>query len=437
MSSQLTYKKAQSIKLEEMQQLQEGIYYKRNPAIGNSLSVILLRSKGDADAIDIGNTIRDLWQNLRNLKKGIVKDLDVDFSHRLSGELSILVGYGPSVFKIKSVRKKKPEAFDDKWLFNKPSPLGGGALVNGSDLTYAPDVNENDALGDHVLLQFIGKSEFFSNRAIVEVWRELERKNKSTGKSCLEVSAVYTGFFRPDRRNWLGFHDGVSNMNSQERVYAIAIKPNQLNANDKWLTNGTYISFIRIYTDLNKWDDLERETQEIIIGRDKSTGCPLIGVDKNGKPVKDRRCPILGTSEVVDPGNEYFRNHPDYGRKFDSKSRISDEVLKDSHIASSRPIDTIPVWDKRSFRIFRQGFEFLDTQSRNGAFSVGLNFISFQNTPERLFKTLTYFQKLQTKDSQHQKQLHLSDFTSVRAGGIFLAPPTNDYESFPGETIFF
>ena len=159
MFRQLTYKKAQSIKLREMQQLQEGIYYKRNPTIGNSLSIILLRSRDDADAIDVGNRIRDLWQNLQNLKRGIVEGLDVDFSHRLLGELSILIGYGPGIFNLKSVRKNKPEAFDDKWLFNKPKTDGGGALVNGSDLTYGPDVNENDILNDHVLLQFIGKSE--------------------------------------------------------------------------------------------------------------------------------------------------------------------------------------------------------------------------------------------------------------------------------------
>jgi deferrochelatase/peroxidase EfeB len=418
-----------------MQQIQEGIYYKRYPTIGNSLSIILLRSKEDADAVDVGNTIRGLWNNLQNLKNGIVKDLEVDFSHRLSGELSVLIAYGSSIFKLKSIRKTRPVDFDDRWLFDAPNPDGGGALVKGSDLSYGPQVYENHALDDHVLLQIIGKSEFFTNRAVVEVWRDLNRSNKSNGRSGLKISRVYTGFFRPDKRNWLGFHDGVSNMTGLQRQYAIARNPNQLSVSDKWLYNGTYISFIRISTDLNKWDDLKRETQEIVIGRDKLTGCPLIGVDKKGRPIKDGRCPVSGTTEVVDTGNEYFRDHPAYGRQLNLKSTVSDEVLENSHIGSTRPIDRIPIWDKRSFRIFRQGFEFLDTNSTNGSFSVGLNFISFQNSPERLFRTLTYFQKLQATPSQSQKQVHLNDFSSVMAGGIFLVPPQNDNELFPGETM--
>ena len=70
---------------------------------------------------------------------------------------------------------------------------------------------------------------------------------------------------------------------------------------------------MRIALDLQSWEDTSLTLQEITIGRDKLTGCPLIGVRKNNKTLKDSRCPVPGTSEIIDPGNEYFRDHPPYG----------------------------------------------------------------------------------------------------------------------------
>ena len=51
------------------------------------------------------------------------------------------------------------------------------------------------------------------------------------------------------------------------------------------------MAFLRISLNLEMWEDTEIEKQETIIGRDKETGCPLIGVDQNDRPVKDEDVP--------------------------------------------------------------------------------------------------------------------------------------------------
>ena len=121
----------------------------------------------------------------------------------------------------------------------------------------------------------------------------------------LLITKIYSGFQRDDGRNWLGFHDGVSNIERNERLQDISIDDIS-NTEDIWIMNGTYLGFIRTEFNLKNWWKINASDQSIVIGREKITGCPLIGVDKNNNPVKDRNCPIPGTFEVIEPGNELY-----------------------------------------------------------------------------------------------------------------------------------
>ena len=242
---------------------------------------------------------------------------------------------------------------------------------------------------------------------------------------------MYTGFQRLDQRNWLGFHDGVSNLKSRERPSVILIDSRSLSSRDKWISNGTYLAFIRLSLDLESWENISLKEQEILIGREKLTGCPLIRVDKNGKGVKDSRCPVPGTSEIIDPGNEFFRDHSPYG------IRSEDRILQYTHIGRVRPINRVPVSDRMSTRIYRQGFEFLVAAKSSPGFLSGLNFVSFQNTPDRLFKTITYKPKVLHNSHGSAPLPNFDHFMSVLAAGIFLVPPIVRGEPFPGSAIFF
>jgi deferrochelatase/peroxidase EfeB len=66
------------------------------------------------------------------------------------------------------------------------------------------------------------------------------------------LTSFYTRFQRDDGRSGIGFHDGVSNMESSERHDAIAIKPSGTDA-DAWTVGGIYLVFARLAIDVASW----------------------------------------------------------------------------------------------------------------------------------------------------------------------------------------
>lgn len=406
---------------------QEGIYYRTKP--GSSFCTITLRARS-VKIDEIGNAIHRIWGRLIKLKKGFTVDLDVDLKHRKIGNLTTLIAFNSNVFELPGSRKAKPSGFANSLGFNDLALSGNGPIFEGSTILYQKGLSQNHMLSDHILFQFIGDNEFYTSRACVEVWKELHKLEKNGGPSPLRISGLYTGFQREDGRGWLGFHDGVSNLKSRERAQVIFIDPRKVTSVDNWTALGTYLIFMRIALDLKTWEDTPVNIQQIIIGRDKLTGCPLIGLDRNNRPIKDNRCPVPGTSEVMEPGNEYFRDHSSYG------STSANRILEQSHIRSTRPADRIPLWDKKSRRIFRQGFEFLVSSVDPPGFIPGLNFVSFQNTPERFFRSLNY-QLMVSKNIAFKSVGNLEQFMSVTAAGIFFVPATVQGEPFPGAQVFF
>lgn len=100
------------------------------------------------------------------------------------------------------------------------------------------------------------------------------------------MSHFFSGFQRPDRRGWLGFHEGVSNIQPEERLGAIVINNTNISKpSDVWTVGGTYLAFLRIAINLETWLKTSVRDQELIVGRHKLTGCPLIGTDLKGNPV--------------------------------------------------------------------------------------------------------------------------------------------------------
>jgi Dyp-type peroxidase family len=411
--------------------LQEGIYYRSKPAIGNSFCILSLRSRNSSQISEIGNAILLIWKHLDHLKKGITTDLKIAPKHRKIGNLTTLVAYSSSLFETIGSQKRKPPSFSNYSNFRNPEPGGGGPIVEGSGINYSKEIFDNHLLRDHVVFQFIADSDFYTNRAVVEVWKAMHRLEKNIGRAPLHITGLYSGFQRADHRNWLGFHDGVSNLKSHERLRVISIDSSDLKSDDKWTISGTYLAFMRISVNIEKWEDIEVSEQEILIGREKITGCPLISVDKNGKPAKDRRCPVPGTFEVIERGNERFREYPAYaiGRH--------ESILHHSHIARTRPVDRVPIWDKKSLRIYRQGFEFLVPSINYPGFTAGLNFVSFQNAPDRLFRALTYEHALTQKGPGSTILTNLDQYMCVLAAGLFFVPPKVHDEPFPGAQIFF
>ena len=410
--------------------LQDGIYYNRAP--GNSFCLMFLKISRPVHSSDLAKDLSELWKLFDELKRGKVKDLPINPKHQHHGNLSVLLGYGPKIFDgiVSGVKKNKPNDLIHEKGFKGPNIIRGDAIATGTSINFSKDIVKNHAVEEHIIIQFIADSEMFTNRALVETWKHVKNRK------ILNIYKFYTGFKRIDQRGWLGFHEGLANINPQERLEAIAIN-NSVANQDKWLVNGTYLAFIRFVIDLERWENRSLSEQEIIIGRKKITGCPITGFDKNGGPISDPNCPVADTSEVIEDGNEKFRQHP----KFEERNLPRygrDKSLSISHIYRVHKPNIHPPSDYRSFRIFRQGFEFLEHIEINPGFQAGLNFVSFQNNPQKIMKILTLQQwlgrSINTTYSRNAGELEA--FTSAKAAGIFLVPPVNKNELFPGSVMF-
>jgi deferrochelatase/peroxidase EfeB len=407
--------------------LQEGIYHASGIRPGKFFNILFLRALPGLSACQVGEAFGTLWQMYQGLKNGKVRDLP---EHPVpAGELTVLIGYGAKVFGIRDIKRSKPSDIENFGLFRSPLPTGGGPLLIGSGLRYGDDVKINPAT-EEIAVQFIAETQLAVNRAVVETWKALQEMiDPATGAGPLLLTGFYGGFQRDDGRSWIDFHDGLSNMKSSEREGAITIKPSPV-LEEQWNEGGTYLAFLRLAIDLTVWQKLNRQQQELLVGRDKLAGCPLGSLDSQGNPVVKTGCPFTGTQEVSEPGNNAFHE----------PSNLNDPILQQSHVQRANH-HLKPVNDRNSLRIFRQGYEFLEPLDQAPGFRTGLNFASFQDTPERLFRMLTQSTWLGgTNFGSYENDKNplpgMDWFLSVRAAAIFLVPPVVEGELFPGSSIF-
>jgi deferrochelatase/peroxidase EfeB len=409
------------------QSLQEGIYCSVGDRPGKFFCLLFLKADSSLDASTIGNYLSGLWEVYLDLKKGIIKDLP---EHPVpSGNLTVLIGYGLNVFSLNGVKKKIPSEFATYGKFRSALESGGGEIYLNSPLRYSDDVTKNTATED-ILVQFVADTQLSVNRCIIETWKYLyDNINTKTGRSPLLIIHFFSGFQRDDFRSMLDFHDGVSNMKAgDERFSAIAIKDKNVKE-EKWTVNGTYLAFLRLAVNLTTWRKIPRNKQELIVGRDKLSGCPIVDIDSNENPILATGCPVLGTKEVTESGNEIFRDI--------SVGQIRNNELRNSHLFRANLKRAEPQ-SSESLRIFRQGYEFLEQHEKQPGFRWGLNFVSFQDTPERLYRILTnpnWLGGINFGGNPQSQLPGMETLLSVRAGGIYLIPPSSPNEVFPGSGI--
>lgn len=360
------------------------------------------------------------------LQKGIMPDLGTAKKNPHHGNLSVLMGYGPRFFEINGLKKRKPLHLNEEWLFQEPK-LGGDPILPGVGLRYADDISSNDISKDHFIFQFIGDTQLATNRPIVETWKLLRKIDMDGSSAPMVMKSFFTGFNRPDGRGWLGFHDGISNIRSSERLRKIQIDTQNLNPDDYWTALGTYMAFLRMTIDLTIWESISVPDQERMVGREKTTGCPLIRVDNQGNNLFAGGCPVPGTSEIIERGNERFREYgPAYSSRNVPPSMISGSVK--SHVGRMRSIPD---------QIFRQGYEFLEAINDYPYFRVGLNFVSFQGGTDKISRTIKHgFNRVNFAGDPVKVIPGTDKLLSVLAAGIFLVPPFNRGEEFPGDIIF-
>lgn len=401
--------------------LQEGIFWKEKSTPGKYFGILFLELSMDSDLISIDHYLNELYTLCTKMKKGFDPyHLDITMKN---ADLNVTIGYGQNVFDKFSLNKKSPEELSQYGKFRSPKTSGGGLLLRGSKLKYLNNVTKNVATED-VVLQFTANTILEVNRSILNCI-ELTNANSTVA----DVSNFYTGFHRDDKRSWIGFHDGISNLKSgQDRLGAIQIKPKI--AKDEWTVNGTYLYFLRIHVDVNKWNSIDEKIQELLVGRKKISGCPISN-SKNNTAVSG--CPFTGTETIVDrdavgdlPNKIYFE-----------PPIVSDEVVKASHVQRVNQ-HVEPSNDKNSLRIFRQGYEFFEHADSPPGYKAGLNFVSFQDSPDRVTRILTQPSWMGNINfgGLEEEQDNFGDLLKIESGGIYIIPPVNENELYPGQIIF-
>lgn len=178
------------------------------------------------------------------------------------------------------------------------------------------------------MIQLIGPHEASVSCAVAELLAAIEQDELP-----VEAAAVFGGFGRPDGRGWLGFHDGVSNLESSRRPAAIVSR-----GDPAWLAGGTTMALLRFAIDLVTWRGLTRTEQELLVGRDRDTGAPLARLDAEGVPVsRPSQDPETDRRAFVDP------------------PETTDPAIERSHIHRANQSRAWP-GAPAALRIFRQGY---------------------------------------------------------------------------------
>jgi hypothetical protein len=403
--------------------LQEGIFYAPGERPGKFFALMFLRAGAHCDARRAAENLTDLWRLFEGLKQGRVPDLDPVTVPFEEDNLQVLLGLGPSSFELPGVARRKPDGLEGDRLFTQPREDGGGPLLTGSGLAYAADASAG-LLGEEFCVQVTADTKLAVDRTIVETWKLLsDRVDPEVGSPDLEPTTFYLGAQRSDRRSWIDFHDGLSNMRSEERERAIAI---DARAGEEWCGGGTYLAFLRLAVDLAAWRKLSRREQELLVGRDKLSGCPIVAFAGEGELMTDPGCPVAGTRIWETPNDPVFAEPP----------RASDPTVAQSHVQRANHHGEGSGSGGR--RIFRQGYEFLEWREGPPSFRAGLNFVSFQDTPERLTGMLTsegWLGRVNFGGDPDRQPVGMENMLSVYAAGLFLVPPRRNGEPFPGASV--
>lgn len=383
--------------------IQAGIYHRSGERPPGNFRLVLANAQPGTTALEFSKAIHDVALKLRHLAAGRVPELEgLPESHARAtrsqfADLGTVIAFGrrlfdPSAHDPPLTRRERPaylSYLDKKEAF--PS------------LAWTPEPRPGEC---DLALQLTAGSAAAVNCAAVEVWKAIDEWNLP-----LVPVATYDGFARLDGRGWLEFHDGVSNIASSDRPAAIvADSPN-------WMRGGTFMAFLRVKVDLRAWRSLGRRGQELAVGRDKLTGAALEEVREG------RDGELMPVPRRFDPGD------PEASADWRDPSQTTDPRLERSHIHRANQSRTSPA-APAGFRMFRQGYEFLENIGPGGA-DVGLNFVSFQ-------RDLRAFHQVMHLPGWLGDTAFGGDapdsLLTLEAGGFYAAPAVG--EPFPGHKLF-
>jgi len=395
--------------------LQEGIYFRRDEQPPPCFRLLLLNVVAGAKPDAVGRALADVVAVLDGLRAGEPRDLnDLRGQWREEvaaqyGSLRTLVGFG---------RRLWDERVHDPPLTGHERPAYLAYLaVEGAPFPSLPWDATRAAGEADIGLQLTANNVAAVDCAAVEILKLISDENLP-----LAAVAYFSGHGRPDRRGWLEFHDGVSNVPRAQRRAVI-----ETAGDPAWMTGGTYMAFLRLGIDLPRWRELPQPVQEVLVGREKLTGSPLIAVERSAS---GELRPVAATPPGEQPS-------PSERAEYEDPPQVVDPLIEASHIHRANQ-NRASGYAAGGLRIFRQGYDFLESIGPAGA-RLGLNFVSFQ----RDLATIAHLLHLPGwlgdvnfggPTSAGPQDPQPPQLISVIAGGLYAAPPRDD--PFPGAALF-
>lgn len=409
-----------------MSTIQDGVYYQSGRAPGLCWRFLLLSVASGASPAACKDALAKIWEMLTKLRDGVVRDLNpnarrgddpVGEVRMPADNLTCMISYGGRLFNRNAhpipvvPTAPRPPLLQEFRLSSPPFPT----------IRWLPEPERRQVDGD-IAFQFIADTDLAVNRAAIEVSKLITDLALP-----LKIVGMYEGFGRTDRRSWIDFHDGINTMSPDMRERALVVDDN---LDIPWMVNGTYLAFLKLAVDIAAWRRLTRDQQELIVGRQKVTGCPLTSTSVTSgtiSGVTEPGCANDGTMPA-NPSPEYL----------DPQRPSSDTVLRVSHIHRTNLNRGADPREPASNRFYRQGFEFLDVLP-DGGLRVGLNFVSFQKDLARLLFVLRSSDWIGTAnfggpDSPAAGEPPNLPILGLVAGGFYAVPPLGN--PFPGASLF-
>ena len=205
-------------------------------------------------------------------------------------------------------------------------------------------------------------------------------------ESWAKITDIHSGFQRLDGKNLLGFNDGISN---PFRLSNDVIWTTRQDEGEKF-QEGTYMVFQKIEHDLEKWQKMHEEKQELWVGRSKVTGLLLGTLSKD----EDQKL----ASEMHSNNESVRRRAMAKWKNLYNQQKFPDTKFYDPTQTQFRGIQLeCPVWSHvrkanprqadgaANILIFRRGYLFTE-DGANGKSNSGLLFICFQRDIENGFE---------------------------------------------------
>lgn len=210
--------------------------------------------------------------------------------------------------------------------------------------------------------------------------------------------SIERGFQRDDRRELFGFLDGVRNVRSGQRHATIYVDRDVTPEEPGWTEDGSYLAYLKIRQDLDRWRQLPLAERERIMGRRETDGS---------------RLDLPPGSNPHAEGD--FRGEP---------------PASAAHVRKSGPRGA-----RDAVQVFRRGVPYL-TLDTDGRTNAGLHFVSFQASPDQ-FEVVLQRWMLNPRfpiDGAGADLLFGNGTVSLERGGLFFVPPHD--RRFLGAKLF-